>query len=271
MAIWPLCSPRSSRLTAATIVSRCVVPKLAATTKQASSAQKPKALIDDEPQRSASRPTIGADNAPRLPIFRTARPQQFPSQKPDWQDERRALPKKPSDMTDLLKPTRLPSTQIGLHIFTDGCFEPGSGQGGWAFVVYRHGIEIAAECGGVGNTANNAMEAMALLHAALWINCNAVEEPAVIWSDSLHVVRGCNSLRHIWKRNGWKKVDPNPKARRRTISDLDVWKAIDLQLSRNQLTTIAWCKGHFGIDGNERADELANKGRLSVGVPVRPI
>jgi ribonuclease HI len=171
-------------------------------------------------------------------------------------------------------PTRLPSgattagiseARHGLHVFADGCYDPNSGQGGWAFIAYRGGVEIASDFGGVRDTANNSMELIAILRAIMWISSNAIGEPAVIWSDSIYAVNGCNSWRHIWKTNGWKKVDPNPNARKRTIADPKLWQETDLQLSQNQLLAIAWCKGHSGIDGNELADELANIGRLSGG------
>jgi len=152
----------------------------------------------------------------------------------------------------------------GLHVFTDGCFDPGSADGGWAFVAYRDGVEIASGCGGIRKTANNATEIAAVLEAASWIGGNAAGEPAVIWSDSLYAVRGCNLLLPIWRGNGWKKIDANPNVRRRTIADVGLWRAVDLLLTQNALVTVDWCKGHFGIDGNERADALADKGRLSI-------
>lgn len=157
----------------------------------------------------------------------------------------------------------LPSSQ-GLHVFTDGSYEPISGKGGWAFVVYRDGLEIASEFGGAQGSVDNTMELTALLKAALWINSNASGQPAVVWSDSAHTVKGCNSWRQIWKNNGWRKIVPNARARSRTIANRDLWMAIDLQLSRNLLLAIAWCKGHSGIVGNERADTLASHGRQSI-------
>ena len=173
-------------------------------------------------------------------------------------------------MTNVLRSdvnTQMPADRNGLQLFVDGCYEPGSGHGGWAFVAYRNGVEIAFDRGGADNAGNNVMEVTALLKAMAWIDGNAAGEPAVIWSDSRHAVKGCNHLRPIWRSNGWKKADPNPKARRRTIADPDLWKAIDLQLSQNHQMTVAWCKGHFGIDGNERADELAEQGRLFIRRP----
>ncbi|ANK86004.1 MULTISPECIES: ribonuclease H family protein [unclassified Rhizobium] len=158
----------------------------------------------------------------------------------------------------------VPEAQHGLHVFVDGCYDPCSGHGGWAFVVYREAAEIASSFGGVRDSANNSMELTAVLQAVMWINSEATGEAATIWSDSIYAVKGCNDRRHIWKNNGWKKSGPNGNARTRTIANAELWKAVDLQLSQNALVTIAWCKGHCGIAGNERADELADGGRLSV-------
>ncbi|MBB3351751.1 ribonuclease HI [Rhizobium lentis] len=160
--------------------------------------------------------------------------------------------------------TTAPTAQHGLHVFADGCYDPGSGHGGWAFVAYRDSVEIASNFGGVRDSANNSMELTAVLQAVMWISSDATGEAATIWSDSIYAVKGCNDRRHIWRNNGWKKNNPNGNARSRAIADAELWKAVDLQLSRNALVTIAWCKGHSGISGNERADELADGGRLSI-------
>lgn len=158
----------------------------------------------------------------------------------------------------------IPEAQHGLHLFVDGCYEPGSGHGGWAFVAYRDAVEIASGFGGVEDSANNSTELIAVLKAVMWINSEAMGQAAAIWSDSIYAVTGCNIRRHIWKNNGWKKNSPNGNGRNRIIANAELWKAVDLQLCRNAMVTIAWCKGHSGIAGNERADALADKGRLSL-------
>ena len=148
-----------------------------------------------------------------------------------------------------------------LDVYADGCYEPESGTGGWAFVAYRDGLEIAFRLGNIERSSNNAMELSALLEAATWVSVNAAGKAVVLWSDSLYAVNGCNRWRHIWKNGGWRKKDPGSKARSRAIANPELWKAIDEALSRNAFLTVAWCKGHSGIPGNERADRLAEFGR----------
>jgi ribonuclease HI len=157
----------------------------------------------------------------------------------------------------------------GLHLFTDGSYKPDTRRGGWAFVVYRDHAEIASYFGAIEKSGSSASELIALLHAATWITDNAIGEPAAIFCDSIYVVNGCNSWRHIWKNNGWRKVEPNPRRRSRAIANSELWKLIDAKLRENSLVTISWCKGHFGIEGNERANELAGEGVLSNGMAIR--
>ena len=39
----------------------------------------------------------------------------------------------------------------------------------------------------------------------------------------------------------------------------DLWRALDAEVARHTITWV-WVKGHSGDPGNERADQLANRG-----------
>lgn len=148
-----------------------------------------------------------------------------------------------------------------LQIYVDGCCEPRSATGGWAFVVYRDGVEIASDSGRILQASNTVTELLAVLGALRWVNAQACGVRAFLWSDSAYVVNGCNQWRHIWKNRGWRKKGANPNGRARTIAHPELWQAIDAALLRHGQVDVAWCKGHAGIPGNERADALAELAR----------
>ena len=153
----------------------------------------------------------------------------------------------------------------GLVIFCDGACEPNPGAGGWAFVVYRDGVEIHAEHGGANPTTNQRMELTAALMALRWFAERGIFEPVRMLSDSMYTVEGCNSWRHSWKGRGWKRKGKNPE-----IVSLDLWRDLDEALTLVPIS-LEWVKGHVGTLGNERADELASIGRETVLAPVSSI
>lgn len=157
-----------------------------------------------------------------------------------------------------------PAVPPGLVLYCDGCCEPNPGAGGWGFVVYRDGVEIHSDCGGADATTNNAMEMKGVLMALRWAAENADGEEVRLFCDSQYVVNGCNDWRHGWRRNGWNKRKPNsPKRDEGEIKNLGLWQEIDAVLTARPLK-LEWCRGHVGIVGNERADELSLMGRESV-------
>ena len=144
------------------------------------------------------------------------------------------------------------SYDVGLVLFCDGACEPNPGVGGWAFVVYRNGEEIYAERGGLLQTTNNVMELTGALNAVRWLHAN--QERAPLICDSQYVVKGCNEWRHNWKRSQWKQG---------RVANLALWQELDAALISHP-TQLVWCRGHSGIRGNERADELSLLGRQHV-------
>lgn len=147
----------------------------------------------------------------------------------------------------------------GIVIYTDGACEPNPGKGGWGFVVYEAGVEIYTACGGDPIATNNIMEMTAVKMALIWLGKRDISG-ATILSDSQYVVKGCNEWRHGWKAKGWRRVVDRKSGKLEPVKNADLWKELDEYL-RAVPVKIEWVKGHAGIRGNERADELSNVGR----------
>ena len=106
--------------------------------------------------------------------------------------------------------------------------------------------------GGEADTTNNRMELMAAIKALEAIK-PGFKGQATLWTDSIYVMKGITEWIHGWKRRDWKKSDKKP------VINADLWKILD-DLNAKRDINWKWVKGHAGIDGNERADELARKG-----------
>jgi len=146
-----------------------------------------------------------------------------------------------------------------LTLYTDGsCWPNPSANGGWSFVVYDQGEEIASQSGGAGEmTSNNRMEMTAVLRALEWLG----DRSATVYSDSQYVVNGINSWVKGWERKDWMRMD---RGRLVPVLNSDLWRA--LALARLPQHHITWCRGHSGITGNERADALAEAARTGVAI-----
>ncbi|MER8511694.1 ribonuclease HI [Mesorhizobium sp. M1060] len=149
----------------------------------------------------------------------------------------------------------------GLVIYADGCCEPNPGAGGWGFVVYRDGAEVHCASGGDLEATNQRMELTAALQALLWVaNAGDVTANVRLISDSKYTVTGCNEWRHNWKRRGWRRKSAEAAEKNQVVANLDLWKLLDAALTATPVN-LEWVKGHCGVIGNERADELSLIGR----------
>ena len=138
-----------------------------------------------------------------------------------------------------------------LIIYTDGACSGNPGPGGWGVLMQFNGIEKEL-CGGEAETTNNRMELMAAIEALRAVKPNYTGR-IHLWTDSQYVLKGITEWIHGWKKRGWKKAD------KKAVINADLWKILD-ELNHAHNVEWSWVKGHAGIEGNERADELARRG-----------
>lgn len=135
-----------------------------------------------------------------------------------------------------------------VEIYSDGACRGNPGPGGWGALL-RYGEHEKRLYGAEANTTNNRMELMGAIEGlkALSRGCEVV-----VWTDSEYVKKGMTEWLQGWKARGWRTAAKAP------VKNADLWQALDLEAGRHQVEW-RWIKGHAGHEGNEIADQLANK------------
>lgn len=106
--------------------------------------------------------------------------------------------------------------------------------------------------GGEKNTTNNRMELTACIKALEQIKSKEYE--IEMYCDSAYIVNCINERWYIkWQRNGWKTAQKKP------VENQDLWMRL-LELIGQCHVTFHKVKGHAGVELNELADALANRG-----------
>lgn len=129
--------------------------------------------------------------------------------------------------------------------FTDGSCEPNPGTGGFAVIKNMKPHVL----GGDFETTNIRMEGKAIVAALK----DANGEPCEIHSDSELWIKIITVWSLGWEANGWKKKGGE-------IKNLDIVQEV-CPLYKKSKAKLVWVRGHNGHDGNELADEYANKAR----------
>jgi ribonuclease HI len=136
-----------------------------------------------------------------------------------------------------------------VEVYTDGACRGNPGPGGWGALLVsgQHRREL---WGGESATTNNRMEMTAAIEAlaALKRRCQVD-----LYTDSQYVRNGITQWLPQWKQRGWKTADRKP------VKNADLWRRLESEMARHEVRW-HWVKGHAGHAGNERADELANRG-----------
>lgn len=133
------------------------------------------------------------------------------------------------------------------HYYTDGSASPNPGPGG--FAVIDLDIKQPVALGKEANSTNIRMEAMALIAAY-----KIAEPNDEIMTDSEFWVNVVTKWAPTWKANGWtKKSGP--------IKNLELVQELFALYESKPGVNLKWTRGHVGTEGNELADEWANKAR----------
>ncbi|OLC90518.1 MAG: ribonuclease HI [Deltaproteobacteria bacterium 13_1_40CM_3_71_4] len=142
-------------------------------------------------------------------------------------------------------------------VFADGAAKGNPGPGGWGAIVVTPDGHVTELGGGAGHTTNNRMELSAGIEALRHVG--PTSGPVAVHTDSAYVIRGIRDWIHGWRRRGWRTAEGGDVVNR------DLWEA--LAAAAERVGTVTWhhVRGHQGIPGNERADEIANA--FAVGRP----
>jgi len=136
-----------------------------------------------------------------------------------------------------------------VELYTDGACKGNPGPGGWGALLIFKGVEREL-WGGERETTNNRMELTAAIRGLAELKRSCVVR---LVTDSEYVMRGIQEWLPNWKKRGWKTAAKQP------VKNADLWQQLDEQVNRHQVNW-EWVRGHTGHVGNERADQLANRG-----------
>lgn len=140
-------------------------------------------------------------------------------------------------------------THTAIEIYCDGACRGNPGPGGWGAVL-RSGVHEKQIYGAEQNTTNNRMELTGAIEAL-----RALKKPSqvTLWTDSQYVKKGMTEWLAGWKAKGWKNAAKEP------VKNVDLWQSLEKEAARH-IVDWRWVKGHAGHEGNELADQLANRG-----------
>ena len=139
---------------------------------------------------------------------------------------------------------------MSIKVYTDGACRGNPGPGGWGAIIFRDNKEIEL-FDGDKMTTNNQMEMVAAIKALEYLKDE--DQKIILYTDSDYLRQGITSWIVNWKNNNWRTAAKKP------VKNKELWILLD-QLVEQLNIEWHWVKGHSGDPGNEKADDLANKG-----------
>ena len=139
-----------------------------------------------------------------------------------------------------------------IVVFTDGAAKGNPGPGGWGAVIATPDGHVTELGGGTARATNNQMELTAPIEALRRLQ--RVPGALAIYTDSTYVIKGIREWIWGWRKRGWKTAEGND------VLNRELWDALASLVAVRDKGGIKWhyVRGHTGIPGNERVDEIAN-------------
>ena len=132
-----------------------------------------------------------------------------------------------------------------ITYYTDGSCSPNPGPGGFAVIKNLQPAILGFE----PDSTNIRMEGKALVAALT----DAVGKECTIYTDSEFWINVITKWAAGWEKKGWQKKGGE-------IKNLDIVKEV-YGLYNDANATLIWVRGHNNDEGNELADQWANRAR----------
>lgn len=149
-------------------------------------------------------------------------------------------------------------------VFADGACSGNPGPGGWGTLIVTPDGEVTELGGHEPDTTNNRMELTAVGKALRHLE--RTPGPVHIHTDSTYVIQGITRWAFGWSRRGWKTAEGGEVANALYWKRLMALVAQRKEAFPSEAGALEWkyVRGHAGVPGNERVDEIAvafSKGR----------
>lgn len=107
-------------------------------------------------------------------------------------------------------------------------------------------------------TSSSQAELHAIYELLKWVDNHSEQFKSItVFTDSKNIVSGITSWINKWRNSNWKTAAGEP------VKFTELWKSVDEVLTRlreGTEITFQWIKGHSGHIGNDKADNLADRG-----------
>ena len=147
-----------------------------------------------------------------------------------------------------------------ITVFCDGAAKGNPGPGGWGVVIVTPEGDVTELGGREAHTTNNRMELTGAIEALAHLQ--RVSAPVSMYTDSTYVIKGIREWIWAWRRRGWKTAEGG------AVLNRELWERLGALADARGRGNVSWhyVRGHQGICGNERVDEIADS--LARGVAV---